>query len=153
MRNTLFGSHGINLDLGLLLLRLIVGIGMAMHGWDKIFGVNDEGVQNLVGFSGFVGTFGFPGPPIFWAWAAAISELVGGILIALGFLTRIAVFFVAAVLIVAIWQVKWSNGWIGGFELDLLYFTTLIVVFLTGPGALSLDRVVFGERRPQRLYL
>lgn len=131
---------------GLLILRVIVGLGLLAHGFDKIFGLGEGGASNMVGFTGFVGGFGFPGPAPFWAWTAALSELVGGLLLLVGLFTRIAALLAVGVLLVAVWKVKWSQGWIGGFELDLLYLGGLLALFVGGPGALSLDTRLFGIR-------
>ena len=81
-------------DAGLLLLRICLGLGMAYHGWGKVFGGHMEG------FAKGVAAMGFPAPA-FFAWAAALSELAGGILVAAGIGTRYAAFFILMTMFVA----------------------------------------------------
>jgi putative oxidoreductase len=119
-------------DLGLLWLRLMMGLGMAYHGYGKVFG----GYMPKV-IEG-VGGLGFPAPT-FFAWAASLSELVGGLLIALGLGTRIAAFFVAFTMAVAAFRAH-ANDPFQVKELALAYLVISIAFMLTGPGAYSLDR-------------
>lgn len=58
----------------------------------------------------------------------------------LGILTRIAAGLLAIQMIGAILQVKLSKGFIGGYELDLLYLAIMISLILTGPGSISIER-------------
>jgi putative oxidoreductase len=126
-------------DLALLAIRLAVGLGLVAHGLQKMLGVDAAGASRMVGFTEMVGGFGFPGPAPAWAWGAAIIEVVAGVLLIVGLFTRLAALFAAVVLFVAVWQVKWARGWIGGFELDLLYLVVLLALFLAGPGTAALD--------------
>ncbi|CAN5867607.1 DoxX family protein [soil metagenome] len=131
---------------GPFVLRVIVGLGLFAHGYQKMFELTGEGVPRMVGFTQMVGGFGFPGPPEFWAWAAALTELVGGALLVVGLLTRVVAVLAIILLLVATIQVKWPQGWIGGYELDLLYIGALVSLFLTGPGALSMDEAIRQRR-------
>ena len=75
------------LNFGLLWMRVLMGVGIARHGFGKVFGGGMEG------FAEGVAAMGFP-VPLAFAWAAALSELLGGIIVVLGFGTRIGAFFV-----------------------------------------------------------
>ncbi len=82
-------------DTGLLVLRVLAGLGIATHGYGKLF---TEG--RMEGFVEMVGGMGFPLPVLF-AWLAALSELLGGLLLAAGLFTRYAAFFVFGTMTVA----------------------------------------------------
>ncbi|PCH78862.1 MAG: DoxD-like family protein [Planctomycetota bacterium] len=119
-------------SLGLLLLRLVVGIGLAWHGFDKVFA---GGVENI---EAMVTDWGWPLPQPF-AWVAALTELVGGVLVTLGLYTRYAAVPAIATMAVALIQVHPGNPYESGGELPLLYLVGLVVITLTGPGRYSVD--------------
>ena len=73
---------------GLAILRVVLGIAMLVHGWSKLSG----GVGNVAGFFG--GVLGIPAPGLM-AWVVTIVELVGGILLVVGFLSQIAGILIA----------------------------------------------------------
>ena len=83
------------IDEGLFLLRLGFGLGIAYHGYGKIFG------GYMGKFAMGVAALGIPFPE-FFAWAAALSEFVGGLLLVLGLLTRPAAFFIMSTMLVAV---------------------------------------------------
>src|SRR5918999_954584 len=72
-----------------LLLRLVVGLNLVPHGMQKAFGA--FGGPGMEGFAAGLAKGGFPAPTLF-AWLVMLTELVGGVLIAIGFLTRPAAF-------------------------------------------------------------
>ena len=72
---------------GLAILRIVLGIALVVHGWDKLSG-------GVGGVAGFFGTLGIPAPGLM-AWVVTIVELVGGILLIVGFLTQIAGILIA----------------------------------------------------------
>ncbi len=121
-------------ELGLLILRLAIGLGLFKHGYGKVFEGGVDGIENMVT------NWGWPLPGIF-AWAAALSELVGGALIALGIYTRYAVVVAAATMIVGLIQVHWGADLIKGGELALLYLAGLATIMCLGPGKVSVDGV------------
>jgi putative oxidoreductase len=128
--------------LGLLLCRLI-GLGFATHGAQKLFGW--FGGYGLAGTGGFFESIGFR-PGTFFAAAAGASELVGGVLIALGLGGPIGPMFVIAPMVVAILAVHLPNGFSAsknGYELPLLYLAFAAVFAFVGFGAYSLD-ALFG---------
>ncbi len=142
-------------DTGLLVLRLS-GLGLALaHGWPKV-------ERLLSGQSGpfveGVAALGFPYPTVF-AWAATLAELVGGFLIALGLLTRVASGFAAFTMFVAAFlrhrllqqtlafvgispvSEEVLEGW-GNPERAALYLLIFLALTLMGAGRFSLDRAV-----------
>jgi putative oxidoreductase len=118
---------------GLFWLRVLTGLGMAYHGYGKVFG---DHMQMLVPG---VEKLGFPQPVIF-AWLAALSEFAGGILIAIGLGTRIAAFFIFVTMSVAAFVVHAQDAF-NVKELALAYWTVSGVLILTGAGAWSLDEL------------
>lgn len=133
------------LDLGLLIARLIVGLLVAAHGAQKLFGW--FGGYGLEATGDFFGKLGFQ-PGRLFATTAGLGEFVGGLLIALGFLGPVGPAILLAVMIVAALSVHWQNGLFAtsnGIELPLLYGTAAVRFALAGPGRYSLDEM-FGIR-------
>jgi len=127
---------------GLFIARVVIGLLMAGHGAQKAFGW--FGGYGLAGTGGFMETLGFK-PGRLFAAAAAWSEIVSGLLIALGFLGPVGPALMLSVMIVAAVTVHWHGLFAAsnGIELPLLYATAAVVLALTGPGRLSLD-ALFG---------
>ena len=127
------------MNLGLLLLRLVVGLSFAAHGAQKLFGwFGGYGLENTGrGFEqlGFV-------PGRRHAFAAGLSEVGAGLLLASGLLTPLAGAIVFAVMLVAAVSVHGKGGFFatnGGYEYNLLIAATAISLAFIGPGAWSLD--------------
>ncbi|HKQ60417.1 MAG TPA: DoxX family protein [Candidatus Polarisedimenticolaceae bacterium] len=153
---------GIARDLGLLLLRLSGFYLACAHGWGKVVSLaTGQGSR----FVGGVGEIGFPAPEAF-AWAAAAAECVGGVLVGLGALTRVAAAFGVVTMLVAVFlrhhaHTQWLAGigasrasadqlqsW-GSPEMAVLYLLLLAGVMLLGPGRFSLDQL-FWDRSGRR---
>jgi putative oxidoreductase len=128
--------------LGLLVIRLAVGLIMAAHGAQKIFGW--WGGTGMQGWTGAMVRMRIrPAAP--WAWASALAELVGGLMVAIGFLNPLGSFALAGSMLVAIALVHWPKGfWTtkGGYEFNLLIVAAAATVAIAGPGAYSLDGVL-----------
>jgi putative oxidoreductase len=127
------------LSIGLLLVRVVIGLIMAAHGAQKLLGW--FGGYGLRGTGEFFVQLGFqPGPA--FAAAASISEIVSGFLVAFGFLGPIGPALMISVMIVAAITVHWEHGLFAGnngIELPLLYGITAFGLALTGFGQYSLD--------------
>ncbi len=120
--------------IGLLWLRVLMGLGIASHGYSKIF------VFGVEKFSQSVLQMGFP-VPIFFAWLAALSEFLGGILIVLGLGTKIAAFLVFVTMSVAAFIAHGGDPF-SKRELALSYWTISSTLILTGAGPLSIDGLI-----------
>ena len=126
-------------NLGLLLVRLIFGLLMAGHGAQKLFGW--FGGHGLTGTGGFFESLGFR-PGRRFAFTAALSEFVGGLLFALGFLGPVGPALILAVMLVASISVHLRNGVFAatnGVEVPLMYATVAVGIALIGFGIYSLD--------------
>jgi putative oxidoreductase len=126
---------------GILFLRAVVGLALAAHGAQKLFGW--FGGHGPRGTAGFFGSLGFR-PPLAMAIMAGLSE-AAGLAFALGFLTPVAALAMASVMVVAVGSVHWRNGfWAGngGFEYNLVLWTAAAAVAAIGPGRFSIDRAL-----------
>jgi putative oxidoreductase len=130
---------------GLAILRIVLGIAMIVHGWSKLSG----GVDNVAGFFGE--TLGIPLPGLM-AWVVTIVELVGGILLVVGFLTQIAGILIALDMLGAIlfaFLLRGApfieNGAIT-WEKEAVFAAAALCIALAGPGAWSIDDVVAENR-------
>jgi putative oxidoreductase len=130
------------MDIGSLVARLVLGLLMAAHGSQKLFGW--FGGYGLVGTGGFLEALGFR-PGRLFAGAAAVSELAGGLLLVLGLLGPVGPALIVSVMIVAALSVHWQHGLFAtsnGIEITLLYAAGAVSLALTGPGLYSLDALV-----------
>ena len=131
------------MDAGLLVARLTLGVLMAAHGSQKLLGW--FGGYGLDGTAGFFEALGFRPGRLFVA-TAAVTEIAGGALLAVGLLTPVAGALIVSVMIVAAVSVHLPHGIFAttnGIEVPLLYAAGAAAVALTGPGLYSLD-AVFG---------
>jgi putative oxidoreductase len=129
-------------DLGLLLLRLVVGLTFAGHGAQKAFGWWKG--PGWTGWTVAVTRMGFR-PALPWAAISIGAELAGGLLLAAGLLTPIAVMALAGQSVVIILKAHWAKGFWnrdGGYEFPLALAVAAIAVGLIGPGALSVDAAI-----------
>ena len=130
------------MSVGLLILRVVVGLLLFGHGAQKLFGW--YGGHGLAGTGGFFESLGFrPGRP--HAAIAGMSEAAGGLLLACGLVTPFAAAMVIGVMLVATISVHLHNGvWAndGGYELPLTNAAAAFCLAFTGGGAWSLDRVI-----------
>ena len=130
------------MDTGLLILRLVLGLLMAAHGAQKLFGW--FGGHGLAGVSGMFESLGFR-PGRLFAAVAAISEIGSGLLMALGLLGPVGPALMLSVMVVAAVSVHAPNGLFAtsnGIEVPLLYGVSAAALTLTGPGLYSLDALV-----------
>jgi putative oxidoreductase len=120
----------------LLVLRATLGLVMTSYGWLKV-------TAGMAEFKAFVVTIGFPG---WMGYLAAYGELLGGILLIVGLLTRFSGLTILIIMTVAIAKVTWKNGLTGpqgfGFPLALAAMAFLLIFF--GGGPISLDSAIFG---------
>lgn len=136
------------LSVGLLILRLVVGLTLAVHGTQKLFGwFSGPGLAKLkVGFEK-------QGYKPVWLWISFVilGEVGGGVSVALGFLTPLGAAGIFGAMFMATFKSHWKNGFIvskGGYEYTLVLMAVSITIGLGGPGNYSLDallRIPFPE--------
>jgi putative oxidoreductase len=130
------------MHLGLLVLRLVVGLLFVGHGAQKLFGW--FGGHGLTGTAGFFETIGLK-PGRAHAMAAAVLEFGGGLLLALGLLTPVAGAALIATMTAAVITVHWSKGlWntAGGYEFNLTLAAAAFTLAAVGAGSWSLDHAL-----------
>jgi len=122
-----------NPDLGLLLFRLFIGLTMALaHGLGK----TPPPEQLIEG----VAKMGFPMAIVF-AWAASLSELLGGLCIAVGLYTRQASAFLGFTMAVAAFRAHGADPF-QMKEMSLLYLAACVLFLFHGAGKYSLDKMI-----------
>jgi putative oxidoreductase len=129
-------------DFGLLLLRLVLGLTMAAHGYNKFFGKG-----GLAGTAGWFDSMGMK-PGMFHARIAATTEMSAGIGLALGLLTPIPAAGFVALMFVAAWTVHRKNGFFivkEGWEYNLILAVAAVSVATIGAGRFSLDYALFAD--------
>jgi putative oxidoreductase len=127
------------LGIGLLLARVVIGLLMAAHGAQKLFGW--FGGYGLSATGEFLAQIGFR-PGRAFAFMASFTEVVSGLLVASGFLGPIGPALMISVMIVAAITVHWAHGLFAaknGIELPLLYGAAAFGLAMTGFGPYSLD--------------
>lgn len=129
-----------------LILRVMLGIVMFPHGAQKLLGW-----YGGFGFSGTMGFFTGMHIPAFLAFLVIIGESFGSLGLIIGFLSRVAAFGIACIMVGAILLVHWPNGffmnWFGrqageGFEYHLVVLAISIAIMIAGSGRLSVDREI-----------
>lgn len=141
--------RSISADLGMLIIRVIIGVVFIYHGAQKLFGVFDGvGMEAFAGHLASMEKFTVPMPTVS-AWLAALAEFGGGLFILFGLVTRIAVIPVIFTMIVAV-AVHWPefSAGKGGFEYPLTLLLVMVGIGLVGPGRISLDYFILGRRTP-----
>ena len=127
------------MDLAFTVIRVILGLAIAAHGAQKLFGW--FGGYGLAGTGGFFEQIGFR-PGKLFAAAAGLGEFGGGVLTILGLGGPIGPALIVTVMVVAILTVHLKNGFFitnQGWELNLLYILSAAAVAYAGNGTYSLD--------------
>src|SRR5581483_6010061 len=127
-------------DVGLLILRLVLGLTLAAHGLNKFFGGG-----RIPGTARWFESIGMK-PGKFHASVAASTEVSAGLGPAAGFVS---------LMLVAAWTVHRSNGFFivkEGWEYNLVLAGAAVAVATVGAGRYSLDRLIFGSHWPDWIY-
>jgi len=124
-----------NKDLGILLIRIAIGLVFVVHGWDK--------VSDLSGVAIAMSSLGIPAV---LAYAVAFVELLGGTALIIGVWTHWVGILLAVEIAMAIALVKISFGYLGGYEFELTLLLSSLGITLIGPGAFSVEKIFLKGR-------
>lgn len=130
-----------NVELGLFIVRVLTGFIFLLHGFSKFQG-------GIGGTMGFFQSMGLPG---FLAPVVAIIEILGGLLLILGLLTRIAGAALTVIMIGVLLTAKAGQPFMMGTEFDYLILFTSLQLALTGSALLSVDSLLFKNKYNSRL--
>ncbi len=137
----------VTMDIALLIFRVVIGLTLAGHGAQKLFGwFGGPGPVRLrQGFE----KQGYK-PAWFWVSLAIVGELGGGLSLALGFLTPLGAAGIFGAMVMAA-RSHWKNGFFlqkGGYEYTLTLVSASLAIGLIGPGSYALD-ALFGSVLPE----
>ncbi|MFC0449968.1 DoxX family protein [Rhodococcus jostii] len=130
-----------SIGIGLLLLRICLGMTMAAHGYGKLFRGN-----GIAGTADWFDSIGMR-PGRAHAWLTALTEVGAGLLLAIGLLTPFAAAAFVSLMIAAAWTVHRGHGFFvvaDGWEYNLVLAVGALSVAVAGAGRLSVDWVIFG---------
>jgi len=139
--NILTGTNRTLLDLAVLFLRLMLGSIMFVAGGGKVFGWFDG-----MGMDATIQAFqSYMGLSAFWTYLSSYTELVGGLFLILGFLTRPAALALTVNMLVASVFIGFKGFFVEkGAAYPFSLMVSSLVILLTGPFAISLDALLFG---------
>ena len=127
------------MEIGLLALRVVVGLTFAAHGAQTLFGAfGGQGLDRTARFFEQIGLR----PGKLNAWLGGGAELLGGLLIAVGLLTPVASAVLIGDMTAAVLTVHLRNGFFdvrGGFEYNLVLVAAVFALAGIGAGAFSVD--------------
>jgi putative oxidoreductase len=128
-------------------IRLALGVIFAAHGAQKVLGsFNGPGLATWISFPA---PFPFMRPAWLWMGAAAFAELIGGVLLFLGLLTRLGAFLLFCTMLTAMIGVHWKAGLFlpEGFEYALSLLAMSLALLISGGGMASIDLALSSSRR------
>ncbi|HEX4207373.1 MAG TPA: DoxX family protein [Ktedonobacteraceae bacterium] len=127
--------------LGLLIVRIVVGLLMMAHGSQKLFGW--VGGHGFIATQGMLKSKGFR-PAWFWALVGGLGEFGGGLLLALGFLSPLGAVAIFASMLMVILKFHFKDGLLApkGFEYPFVILVLSFLAGLVGPGNYSLDALL-----------
>ncbi|MEJ2598815.1 MAG: DoxX family protein [Anaerolineales bacterium] len=129
-------------NLSLFILRIVFGLLFFGHGAQKLFGwFGGGGIEGTSRMATHLGVW----PPKFWAWVVGLSETLGGLALAFGFVTPFAGAVIVGVMLMAILKVHWRNGlWNTNRGIELPLLNALLAAFfgIAGPGSYAVDAML-----------
>jgi len=136
-----FSAQGIGPETGIGIIRIVVGAFMIYHGWE-VFKKDP-----MTGYGQWLNDLHFPAP-LFMAYLGKGAELVGGIMLFLGLLTRLAVIPLVITMGVIAFGMGQGRVW-ADEQHPFLFILLCLVFFFFGPGRFSLDKILFKRKEPR----
>jgi putative oxidoreductase len=134
------------LHIGLLILRIGIGIMFILHGWPKITG----GPERWEKLGGAMSNLGITQFPVFWGFMAAFAETAGGLLLALGlFFYPACILLLFTMIVAAVMHISKGDG-LGGWSQPIELATVVFSLLVTGAGSYRLDKYVFNRKSKAR---
>ncbi len=148
MSAMMFGQMYKHREYAPLILRVVIGVVFALHGWQKL---------STIGVGNFAGMLGWAGPlAIVLAWIVTLVEILGGLALILGAFTRLSALLLAIIMVVALLMVQLPGALGAGLpfgllcggggpcaERDLTLLAGLLALFILGGGIWALDKRIF----------
>ena len=133
--NKLFSPSPLWPEAGLAFVRIVVGLFMVYHGWEVF---DEEKMKEYLTWDSFKGF----SSPAFMVYMGKIAELVAGIMLAIGFLTRLGAFFLVCTMLYVSFFVGHGKVWYED-QHPFLFVLLGMVFFFTGSGKYSVDHLLF----------
>ncbi|HEY0431626.1 MAG TPA: DoxX family protein [Pyrinomonadaceae bacterium] len=131
-------------------LRLAMAGVFFAHGAGKVLGTfGGPGLRAFTSGPTAATPFPFMKPMWLWLGAAAISELLGAVLLLLGLLTRVGAFLLLCTMLTAVFGVHWGEGFFAprGIEFPMTLAAICLALLISGGGMASIDLGLSGRRR------
>ncbi len=125
-------------DLGLLIMRVGLGLVFVRHGYGKIIG----GYEEWIWLGNQMANIGITFFPLFWGLCAAGADFLGGLALIFGFGTRLASFFLAFIMFVAVMYHITKGDSFGYISHPLSLFFVFLGLMIAGAGSFSLDQMI-----------
>jgi len=130
-------------DIGLLVARLVLGLVLVGHGWQRFS-------HGMGASADMLTRYGLPEPQLF-AWGGTVLEVIGGALLIFGLLTPVVAAFVVAEQVMVIAWLKWQNGlWqaTDGIEYSVVLAALALMLLVFGAGRTGVDQLFRRGKKP-----
>lgn len=138
--NKLFSSAPVAQNYGIALVRIIAGILLVWHGWETF------DAEKMKMYTGWFTERKYSNPEI-WAYAGKVAELLAGIGFVLGLFTRLASLAAIGAFAGIIFILGDKGKIFEGDQHPFLFILLALIFLFTGPGALSLDSLIFKKEK------
>lgn len=128
-----------NIDLGLLIIRVVLGGTMAaFHGWPKLIG----GPERWAKVGGAMSHFGLDFFPAFWGFLATTGEFFGALLVILGIFFRPALVLLMGTMFVAAFMHLMQGDGLSGASHAIEFLAVFTALLFTGPGKHTVQNLI-----------